>query len=55
MSRYVQAMFLLSKMEAWTADDGVFSLREFFNNVVELFEEYPDSLWAVSTLAWFDE
>jgi hypothetical protein len=48
-------MFLLSKVEAWTADDGVFSLEEFFKEVVGLFEEYPDSTWAVSTLAWFDE
>lgn len=31
-------MFLLSKVEAWTADDGAFNLEEFFNEVVGLFE-----------------
>ena len=48
-------MFLLTKAEAWTADDGVFSLEEFFNEVIGLFEEYPNSAWVTSTLAWFDE
>lgn len=43
------------KTEAWTVDDGIFSLQEFFNEVVELFEEYPNSAWVASTLAWFDE
>jgi len=51
----VQGMFLLMKMEAWVADDSIFSLQEFFNEIVGLFEEYPNSAWVTSTLAWFDE
>jgi hypothetical protein len=49
-----KAIFLLGTSETWSADDEGFNLSEFFNLVVELFEEYPSSEWVVSTLAWFD-
>jgi hypothetical protein len=42
-------------VKAWTANDKAFSLQKFFNKVIGLFEEYPDSPWVTSTLAWFDE
>jgi len=51
----VQAMFLLSTVEAWVADDGAFSLQEFFNEVLGPFEDDPEYPWVVSTLAWYDQ
>lgn len=50
-----QAIFLLGTVEAWAVDDQGFNLSEFFDLVVELFEEDPSSDWAISTLTWFDE
>ena len=51
----IQAMFLLSTVEAWVADDGAFSLQEFFNEVLGPFEDDPEYPWVVSTLAWYDQ
>ncbi|KZP19906.1 hypothetical protein FIBSPDRAFT_954973 [Athelia psychrophila] len=51
----VQTWFALSSMEAWDAEAEGFSLLELFNLTVEQFEDGPQSEWAVSTLAFFDE
>jgi hypothetical protein len=50
-----QARWFLSAEDDWRLDDGLFSKQEFFNRVIELFEQDPDDEWCVETLEWWNK
>ena len=50
----VQARFALSSCEEWGAEDGQFILQDFYQAILELFDDEEDE-WAVDTLAWWNE
>jgi hypothetical protein len=40
-------------MDAWSTEDGDFKIAEFYDHIVQLFDE-PDDPWVVDTLAWWN-
>lgn len=49
----VQARFMISSMEKWSSKDGSFEIDVFYENIAQVFEEYPNDKFAVETLAWY--
>ena len=52
-SQIDKAYFSLSSIEQWSTSlqDGYFSLDDFFDRCVDLFESDPDDPWVAETLA----
>jgi hypothetical protein len=44
----------LSSCEEWGAEDGLFILQDFYQAVLELFDDEEDE-WVIETLAWWNE
>ena len=49
----VQARFAISSQETWATEDGDFNYRQFWQAIVELFDDRDDER-SVSTLAWWN-
>ncbi|KAH9984331.1 hypothetical protein BJV77DRAFT_966229 [Russula vinacea] len=49
-----QAHFALLSFEEWGAEDGQFMLQEFYQIIMELFEDEEDE-WVLETLAWWNQ
>lgn len=39
----------------WRLEDGIFDKQNFFENIVCLFEDDPNSDWATETLDWWNK
>lgn len=50
-----QARFVLSVAEKWNALDGHFNYVDFYTEIVDFFEDYPDDKCVVGLLEWWDE
>jgi hypothetical protein len=40
-------------MDAWSTEDGHFKITEFYENIIQLFDDMDDP-WVINTLAWWD-
>lgn len=49
-----QARFALSSCEEWGVEDGQFILQDFYEAILELFEDEEDE-WVVKTLSWWNK
>lgn len=45
---------MISSMESWRDSYGDFNLRDFYNNIVRLFEDRT-SPWVIETLQWWNK
>ena len=45
---------MLNKCSEWSDSDEAFDADKFFLNIVALFEDNPNSKWAIDTLDWWD-
>jgi hypothetical protein len=41
-------------MESWSTEDDSFKVADFYNSIVELFDDVDDP-WVIDTLAWWDK
>lgn len=41
-------------MSQWKSNDNLFSLQEFYDNIVAVFEQNPQDPWVIGTLAWWN-
>ena len=48
-----QARFALSSQDEWQLEDGAFKYKEFFDNIIILFDDESDA-WYQDTLDWFE-
>ena len=51
---FFQARFALSSCEEWGVEDGQFILQDFYEAILELFEDEEDE-WVVDTLTWWNK
>ncbi|KAE9403743.1 hypothetical protein BT96DRAFT_917315, partial [Gymnopus androsaceus JB14] len=51
----VQARFGISVAEKWDALDGHFNYADFYTEIVDFFEDYPDDKSVVDLLEWWNE
>ncbi|KAE9385941.1 hypothetical protein BT96DRAFT_928557 [Gymnopus androsaceus JB14] len=51
----VQARFGISIAEKWDALDGHFNYADFYTEIVDFFEDYPDDKSVVDLLEWWNE
>ena len=52
-SMHPQAHFVLSSVELWFSDDGIFNYEVFFDNIVDLFETDDKHPWVLKMLEWW--
>ena len=48
-----KAYVALSGMKRWNTFDNLFSLVEFYDNIVSMFEDNIESQWVEETLDWW--
>ncbi|KAA1471035.1 hypothetical protein DENSPDRAFT_836974 [Dentipellis sp. KUC8613] len=51
----LHARFLISTMETWGREDGSFDMQQFYQNIVNLFEDDLECQWSIDTLKWWNE
>lgn len=49
----LQARHMITSQETWNTTDVHFNYEKFFEWIVEMFEEVPEDIWVVETLAWW--
>ncbi|KAJ3964554.1 hypothetical protein EV361DRAFT_811989, partial [Lentinula raphanica] len=50
----LQARFALSAVEKWNIPDGHFDYQDFYNEIVDYFEEFPEDEQSISTLDYWN-
>ncbi|KAJ3816231.1 hypothetical protein F5880DRAFT_1643599 [Lentinula raphanica] len=51
----LQARFALSAVEKWNIPDGHFDYQDFYNEIVDYFEEFPEDEQSISTLDYWNK
>ncbi|KAJ3824229.1 hypothetical protein F5880DRAFT_411457 [Lentinula raphanica] len=51
----LQACFALSAVEKWNVPDGHFDYQDFYNEIVDYFEEFPEDEQSISTLDYWNK
>ncbi len=52
--RLIQARFSICGQDSWEPQDGMFSLPDFYQAMVDLFDN-PTDPWYIDTLAWWNK
>ncbi|KAK0495235.1 hypothetical protein EDD18DRAFT_1354450 [Armillaria luteobubalina] len=50
-----QTHYALSSKDGWCKQDRAFNMTAFYGSIVTLFEDQPDDIWVLQTLAWWNE
>ncbi|PSR84137.1 hypothetical protein PHLCEN_2v5527 [Hermanssonia centrifuga] len=52
--RLIQARFSICGQDSWEPQDGMFSLPNFYQAILDLFDD-PTDPWYIDTLAWWNK